>query len=259
MGIYQITYSPTGGTKRVADQLTAPWGDVTSIDLCDPGKDCGQAAFTPADVCFAAVPSYGGRVPAAALGRLKQMAGGGARAVAVVAYGNRAYDDTLLELRDALLAAGFRCPAAVAAVAEHSILRQFASGRPDAQDRQELTGFAGRIQACLEGGGQTPVAVPGHAPYRAYAGLPIRPKAGRRCNGCGLCAAQCPVGAIHKADPRRVDKSLCTTCMRCVAVCPQKARRIHPLLLSAAALGLKGACAGRKGNELYLCETPAEG
>ena len=69
---------------------------------------------------MAAVPSYGGRVPEIAVSRLKQMKGNGARAVLLVVYGNREYEDTLLELSDVMEAAGFSPVAAVAAVAEHS-------------------------------------------------------------------------------------------------------------------------------------------
>ena len=68
-----------------------------------------------------AVPSYGGRVPGTAAGRLGAIRGNGARAVLVCVYGNRAYEDTLVELQDIAKQAGFRVTAAVAAVAEHSI------------------------------------------------------------------------------------------------------------------------------------------
>ena len=82
-----------------------------------------------------------------AVQRLTMLTGQGARAILVCVYGNRAYEDTLVELEDAAKQAGFRVIAAVAAVAEHSIARQFATGRPDAQDKKVLAGFAGQIQA----------------------------------------------------------------------------------------------------------------
>ena len=54
----------------------------------------------------------------------------------VAVFGNRAYDDALLEMQDVASEIGFRVIAAVAAVAEHSIIRKYGKGRPDADDEQ---------------------------------------------------------------------------------------------------------------------------
>ncbi len=63
--------------------------------------------------------------------RINKIKGNGAKAVAVVVYGNRDYDDTLLELKNVLEENGFVVGAMVAAIAEHSIARNLAAGRPD--------------------------------------------------------------------------------------------------------------------------------
>ena len=65
-----------------------------------------------------------------------------AQCILVCVYGNRAYDDTLAELEDIARSCGFRVVAAVTAIAEHSIVRQIAQGRPDSQDIEELQLFA---------------------------------------------------------------------------------------------------------------------
>ena len=111
--IYQLLFSPTGGTRAVADALCP--GQV--IDLCDRDRDFASVTLTADDVAIIAVPSYGGRVPVPAARRLARVQGGGARAVLVCVYGNRAYEDTLAELADLAEAAGFRVAAGVAAVA----------------------------------------------------------------------------------------------------------------------------------------------
>ena len=80
------------------------------------------------------------------------MKGDGAKAVLIVTYGNRDYDDTFAELQDVLEEAGFVCIAGVAAIAEHSIMRQFAAGRPNEQDEKELAEFAFRIRTAMESG-----------------------------------------------------------------------------------------------------------
>lgn len=44
-----------------------------------------------------------------------------------------------------------------------------------------------------------------------------------RCNGCGLCARQCPVGALEMHDDRPWWTPRCESCMRCMAFCPKRA------------------------------------
>ncbi|MER8252765.1 ferredoxin, partial [Acinetobacter baumannii] len=76
----------------------------------------------------------------------------GGRAILVCVYGNRAYEDTLVELQDITKQAGFRVIAAVSAIAEHSIVRQVAAGRPDKQDVHKLLEFAKEIQKKVSSG-----------------------------------------------------------------------------------------------------------
>lgn len=253
MKLYHITFSPTGGTQRVSAVLIkALGGEATSVDLTDSRQDFSAVRLTQEDVAVISVPSYGGRVPAVAVERLTAIRGQRARAVLVCVYGNRAYEDTLVELEDAARQAGFRVVAAVAAVAEHSIVRQVAAGQPDAQDAEQLAAFGEKIRAKLSAGDLSEPELPGNRPYKKAGGAGIVPKATGACNRCGVCAAKCPVQAIPKDDPSKVDAKTCISCMRCVAVCPQKARKVNPLLLSTAGLMLKKACSGRKECELFL-------
>ena len=246
--VYQLIFSPTGGTQAVAAALAG--GQM--VDLCDRSLDFDAVALTEQDVAVIAVPSYGGRVPAPAVERLRRVRGGGARAVLVCVYGNRAYEDTLVELADTAQAAGFRTVAAVAAVAEHSIARRYAAGRPDDDDRAELRAFWGKIQAKLDAGDTTAPILPGCRPYKQRGVRSMVPQAGSACTGCGRCAAVCPVGAIDAADPRVTDSSRCISCMRCIAQCPAHARTLNPVLLAGLELALKPLCSTRKDNELFL-------
>lgn len=87
MKLYNIVFSPTGGTKKVADYLTgALEGDVTTVDLTDSKQDFHTVLLTKEDVAVISVPSYGGRVPAVATERLRAVQGSGARAVLVCVY-----------------------------------------------------------------------------------------------------------------------------------------------------------------------------
>ena len=254
MSFYQIVFSPSGGTQKVTALFTKSFcPENTRIDLTDRSRDFSLLSFTPEDLCVVSVPSYGGRVPAAAVSRLHQMKGNKARAVLLVVYGNRAYDDTLAELQDVLTDAGWICIAAVAAVAEHSIMRQFAAGRPDAQDQKELAAFAEQVRMKLESGADTgSLSLPGSRPYREYNGVSMKPGAGKSCIQCGLCAEKCPVGAIPVTDPSKTDSSRCISCMRCIALCPKDARHVSRMLLVIGSVKMKKVCGGRKKNELYM-------
>lgn len=254
--LYQAYFSPTGGTRKVAEILAESWGcESRKLDLSDPEGEYLTCRMEPEDVCILAVPSFGGRVPAPAAERIRRMKGNGAAAVLVCVYGNRAYEDTLLELEDAAREAGFFCAAAVAAVAEHSIIHRFAEGRPDRADEEELTAFAEKIREQLETkdrSGMNPVSVPGNKPYREYNGVPFKPQPGKHCVACGRCASVCPVRAIRMERPYEADENLCISCMRCVSVCPAHARDVNKVLLFAAEQKMKKACSGRKENELFL-------
>lgn len=254
MPVYNITFSPTGGTKKVADLFTKSFcQDSNDINLVDHETDFSTFSFCTEDICIISVPSYGGRVPAIAVSRLRQIKGNGAAAILIVVYGNRAYDDTFAELQDTLTDSGFSCIAAVAAIAEHSIMRQFAAGRPDVQDEKELADFAKTIRSKMESGSLSScLNLPGNRPYREYGGVPMKPQTNSNCNGCGLCAKECPVQAINICTPSKTNTKSCISCMRCIAVCPQKARSVSTVLLTAGSMKLKKACSDYKRNELFL-------
>ena len=252
MKLCKIVFSPTGGTKKVADCVASGLeGDASALDLCDVTFDPAAAALAQDDVAVIAVPSFGGRVPAVAAERLGRVRGNGARAVLLCVYGNRAYEDTLIQMVDVAQQAGFQVIAAVSAVAEHSIVRAYAAGRPDGKDRSELGEFGARILQKAEAGDVSPVEVPGNRPYKK-AGSAFAPKGSSACVSCGLCSKKCPAGAIDAAHPRATNKDACIGCMRCVSACPQQARKLNPLMVKVAATALKKACADPKANELFI-------
>lgn len=252
MKIHQITFSPTGGTRRVCEYICEGI-DARPLftDLCVKEGKIRVPDIHKEDLVIIAMPVFAGRVPALAVERLKRIQANQAKCVIVAVYGNRAYDDALLEMQDVATEMGFRVIAAVSAVAEHSIARVYAAGRPDAEDRKELAAFGTAIINKMEGADTyKPLTLPGNRPYRAGNTGPF-PTTDERCADCGTCQELCPADAIPVNNLRSVNKDTCISCMRCLSVCPTKARNIGPVEMMVTEK-LKTLCATRKGNELFI-------
>ena len=252
MKIHQIIFSPTGGTQRVSEILCQGIGKESVVtDLCVKAADIQLPNIHEEDLAVIAMPVFAGRVPALAVERLRMVNSHGAKCVVIAVFGNRAYDDALLEIQDVAREMGFRVIAAVGAVAEHSIIRKYGQGRPDADDEQTLRQFGADILSKAESSDCTMPQVPGNRPYKKGGKVP-HPKGRSGCNRCGVCAKQCPADAIPLSDPKTVDSAKCISCMKCVSVCPTGARSIGVVMNFLATQGLKKVCATRKENELYL-------
>lgn len=242
-------FSPTGGTAKTAAAVAAgACCPVSVYDLCERG------AKVPDDytALLAAVPVYGGRVPAPALERLAMLKGKGRPAAALAVYGNRAYEDALAELEDTLVKAGFRVVAAAAFIAEHSIVRSVAAGRPDAEDLKKAGLWGAELAKKFVPGQSLPEAeIPGNRPYKTFSPLPVQPQADESCIKCGLCAAKCPAGAIDPQAPDQTDASRCIVCMRCIEICPVHARTVPAPFMASVTDYLKETASGRKEPETF--------
>lgn len=257
--IYTIFFSPMSHTRTLAQTLGAMLArqckaraimerDITVHTQAE------QPAIVPADLVILACPVYGGRVPALAAQRLAALQGNGAPAVLLASYGNRAYEDALVELQDIAAACGFAPLAAAACVAEHTIVPSIATGRPDKGDFQSLADFAAAVAAkaaAAPAGQIPPLSVPGNRPYRDYKPAPLPQSVNDNCVQCGLCARECPAGAIDAADVSLVNKEKCICCMRCIAVCPVQARVPAPAFLNAVREKITPLCRERKQNSYY--------
>ena len=241
-------FSPTGGTKKVADAIAT--GFNTPFVEMDLTKADSFATLGENDALMVVLPVFAGRVPQISLERLSALKGNGQKAVAVVVYGNREYDDALLETKDALEANGFRVIAAAAFIAEHSIVRSIAADRPDAEDEAICRQFAADVMAKADDA--APVQVPGNNPYKELKPSAFHPAASESCVKCGVCAGQCPVGAIPLDDPSQTLGDLCINCMRCVEACPQHCRALPDAFLTMITQMLNQNAAGYKKPTIFL-------
>ena len=241
-------FSPTGGTKRIADAIAV--GFNAPVEEMDLTKKESNVVLQQSDALLAVLPVFAGRVPQVSLERLSSLKGNGQKAVAVVVYGNREYDDALLETKNALQANGFAVIAAAAFVAEHSILRSVATNRPDEEDVKLCRQFAADIMAKPDDASD--VSVPGNFPYLQPHPAAFHPAASENCNSCGHCADACPVGAIDKNNPRQACSDLCINCMRCVQICPVQCRAMPAPFMAFITKLLSENAAGYKKPAIFL-------
>ena len=250
-----VHFSPSGTTKSVITTLVGALDrERNEFDLLrtPPPQTVTFSADSPA---IFAVPVFAGRVPAICTDMLAKFKGQNTPAVAIVVYGNREYDDALLELTDILKANNFVVVAAAAFVAQHSIFPIVASDRPDQKDKEAIASFgkqcAKAIAACS---GYEKIKVKGSSPYCKPSAIPLQPSGDSKCDNCGACAIICPTKAIAKETPRKTDKNHCISCTACISVCPQKARAFHGPMYAIAGKAFAGKNSARKGPEIFFAE-----
>ncbi len=244
--MYNITFSATGRTQKVADGFCSGFEKVEKIDLS--AADFQDITLAEGDFCLVAASVYGGRIPAVAVENILKIKANGAKAVVMAVYGNRAYDDALAEIKAAARKAGFAVCGAVAALARHSLLPVVAADRPDEDDVKLLKEFAQEMAQHTE---IKDFAVPGTVPQKIAGGMPVHPKADKSCVKCGLCSEKCPVSAIPKDNPQLTDKTKCITCMRCAEICPHSARKLMPAVIGVANPIMKKVWGAHKEIEFY--------
>ena len=258
-----IYFSPTGTTRKVLESIAqgARISPVEHIDLTPPAAKTLKLADMDNELAIIGVPVYGGRLPADAFYRLRNLRGHGAAAVIVVVYGNRAYEDALLELNDLCQVTGFIPVAAGAFIGEHSYSGEstpIAPGRPDVEDLRKAKEFGktvcDKIKGMRELQEMPALRVPGNYPYKELKTLsnisPVTQEV--ECRKCELCASVCPVAAISVKDTVTTDSGVCLRCCACVKNCPAGARVMEDPRIRQIADQLKMNCSARKEPETYV-------
>lgn len=252
--IYAVYFSPTGGTKRIvrliADEIAKKLGlPITAIDFTLPENRQEVHHFTKEDLVILGCPVYAGRVPNKIMPDVDRLfEGEGTPAIAVSVFGNRNFDEALIETALLLTKHGFTVLAAAAAANRHAFSDKIGAGRPDDADQAEILSFAENAAAKAVGTESASMTeltelsvlsqIPGHNPPGPYYtplgddGQPAKFLKAKpvvdagKCTGCMACAHVCPVGSIDESDVT-VTSGICIKCQACIRTCPVHARTIE--------------------------------
>ncbi|WP_434311602.1 4Fe-4S binding protein [Hominifimenecus sp. rT4P-3] len=248
-----IYFSPTGTSRSGAVAIAKALDEnAEEIDVTVAGRAPERISFAKDELIVFGAPVYGGRLYRGAVERFQQFTGHKTPCIVTVTYGNRDFDDALLELKELAEALGFVPVAAAALIGQHTY-GQIQVGRPNESDLKEDREFADRIKAILEQNRFEGLEVPGNYPYKdgGHRGK-FRPQTTDACTHCGVCVRECPELAIDPENPEKIDDSRCIACFRCIKVCPVGAKNPNTPEYVAFAEGFTKKLEKRRENQYFL-------
>ena len=258
-----VYFSPTNTTKIVLEGISKgiQAESVEHFDLTLPEAEMGAAESFSSELTIFGIPVYGGRVPLTALDRLQRFSGKDTPAVVVAVYGNREFEDALLELKNLVVESGFKPLAGGAFIGEHSFPKEnlpIAEGRPDTEDDGVTVSFGKQIAEKVAGipdiANISIIEVPGNFPHKDR--NPPNPASPITqddvCTQCGTCAEVCPTAAITVSDTVVTEGLKCILCCACVKNCPSGARVMDNPGVEKVARWLNSNFSARKEPEIFI-------
>ncbi len=246
-------FSPTNTTKKVVEKIALGTGlELEEINLTFIDKNLDSYVVDNDSLAIIGVPVYAGRVPQIILKTLHSIKGN-SYAIPVVVYGNRAYEDALVELEDILKENGFKILGGGAFIGEHSYSRKVATNRPDNEDLELAFDFGKKIVEKLNSDDFSTPIFPGNRPYKPE--MPTRifaPTIDNNCVYCRKCWVVCPVGAIDSRKPEIVQVEKCIHCYACVKICTFNGRVVENSPIQPIIEMLESKFTNRKEPEIYL-------
>ena len=202
-----------------------------NITLVENRKD--ELSFDENDIVIVGVPTYAGRFPKLLQPYTEKIKGNKSLAVFVATYGNRDYEDSLLELKNIFEDNGFKTLAASTFVTEQSSTSKLATKRQNAKDLSIAYDFGKKIKVKLDNLNDLSelkvINVPGNFPYvvKNIPMVPMAPETNDTCVNCGICAKHCPTSAIDFNNYKNIDVNKCIKCCSCIKRCPFNSKIIE--------------------------------
>lgn len=258
MKLFNIYFSAKGTTEICAHYIWQKMNIETELHnwFRNPCND--KLEISSKDALLFSMPVYGGYIPKHCVEMVKNLKGHNTPAIIVAVYGNRHYDNALLQMKDILTEQGFNIVAAGAFIAEHSVFPNVASGRPDYEDKKAMEEFAKKCSQILNSPKikkHRVLNLPGEMEYNShYAGLPFKPSADEKCIDCGECARICPKKAIDINNIKVTNGDLCIGCGACIKICPVGARNYHSEAYEQVRDDFEKMCLEYRAPELFYVE-----
>ena len=256
--LHLVYFSPTGTTRKTLEHIARGTGvgNIVHHDVTRPGNvPAEKMLFPPDEMVFIGAPVYAGRLPDVAAERLRMFGSSGSPTVVAVVYGNRDYEDALLELGELAAGTGFVVIAGGAFIGEHSYSTAetpIAAGRPDVGDEEKAEEFGRDVmdlfRAISKPDEIESPELPGNHPYRDKPQHPVvTPQTDTElCTLCGECVTACPVGAISINGVVTSDAASCILCCACIKNCPEQARAMTDPAIEKITARVRGLTILRK-------------
>lgn len=251
-----LYFSPTKTTKAVLKNIAKAmdFNEVEEFDLTYESEQNIKASKE--DIVLIGAPVYAGRLPVEVVERFKKLQADDTRAIIVVVYGNRDFDDALLELKNLVIELGCIPIAGAAFIGEHSFSTQelpIGHGRPDSLDIEKTKQFSKEVKTLLSLKKQPELKVSGNFPYKdAMPANKVAPVTNEElCALCGECIELCPTGAIYLDESIKTNAELCIRCCACIKSCPSGARVIEDSAWKGIGARLNANCSERKEPQFF--------
>lgn len=254
-----VYFSATGTGKQIGKCVADSLFQGDEFEILDLTFEQCDKRYTAADIVIVVAPVYAGRVAPLALEKFAGLRGNGARAVLVLVYGNRHYEDAIVELIDFVTDLGFVPFIATACIGEHSYStadQQIGANRPDEQDLLKISNYFKTIISTIENGDSVTSVVPGNRPYKdgIPTFFPMHPEhVADECTLCGLCISKCPLVSISIKDDAYIQEEACLMCCACIKACPQGALSFSSGRVAETRDRLFEMCKERREPEFYIC------